>query len=83
MDGWMRGRQTLGILMEQGATCPCVLSVHLLTSALFFLSVQPENQRCMTRAWLALAICCLVVYFVVYSRDSNVGLSVIHHFGPD
>ncbi len=80
MDGWMRGRQTCGSLMEQGTTCPCVLSVHLLTSALFwpFFSIQPENQRCMKKAWLAGAICCLVVHFVVYSRDGDVGLSGLH-----
>lgn len=35
MDGWVRRRQTWDCLMGQDTTCPFVLSVHLLTPALF------------------------------------------------
>lgn len=34
-DGWVRRRQTWDCLMGQDTTCPFVLSVHLLTPALF------------------------------------------------
>lgn len=51
MDGWMGvGEQTERSLMEQGATCPLVLSANLLTSVVLFFSFgSAKEQRCRRR----------------------------------